>query len=412
MNKNNILLSLIIPMHNSEKHIERSISSISNYHIKNIEIIIVDDASDDNSLKIVENLQLKDNRIKILTNETCNGAGYSRNRGLKEAKGKYIQFVDADDELCKIDWEILIEEAEHNDLDFVVYDNYRVTGNNITETPILSENNNDILGGKDFFDYIASKSIVRQAAWLYIIKTKFLLDNNIIFPESIINEDALFTLKMMIGAKRVKYFHGVYGYKYYKNENSVTYSNTMDFCIAGWINIKELLRILISKEKKDLPKYLHKYINNYYYTLLERCKKINDKDIESILAKKDEEAYSLFKSLYKLEEDKILTLNHLQYIKQFKSILVFGISSRGRKVAAQLNSLDDINFEGFAVSEKYWDDPDRKEYILGHSVRIIDDYVGLCSNAIVISTVSLSNRNEVENYLKEKGFENVINIGV
>lgn len=93
---NNPVFSIVIPLYNKEKYIKRAINSVLKQTFHNFEIIVVNDASTDNSLSIVQNI--KDKRIKIFNRKKNMGPHFSRNYGIKKAKGKYIAFLDADDE--------------------------------------------------------------------------------------------------------------------------------------------------------------------------------------------------------------------------------------------------------------------------------------------------------------------------
>ena len=89
-------ISVILPCYNSEKYIEKCIESILNQTYQNIEIIIIDDGSTDHTLKILEKYKKENDKISIIKKKNT-GVSDSRNIGIKEAKGKYIMFVDSDD---------------------------------------------------------------------------------------------------------------------------------------------------------------------------------------------------------------------------------------------------------------------------------------------------------------------------
>lgn len=91
------LISIITPLYKSEKFISQVIESVLVQSYNNWEMIIVDDVSPDNSCKIVEKYSQKDNRIKLIQLEKNSGPAVARNRAIKEAKGRYISFLDADD---------------------------------------------------------------------------------------------------------------------------------------------------------------------------------------------------------------------------------------------------------------------------------------------------------------------------
>ena len=91
------MISVVVPIYNSGKYLKRCLDSIVNQSYKDIEIILVDDCSSDDSRKICFEYLKKDFRIKLITNEINKGVAYCRNIGIKMATGKYISFVDSDD---------------------------------------------------------------------------------------------------------------------------------------------------------------------------------------------------------------------------------------------------------------------------------------------------------------------------
>ena len=97
MKIHNPQVSVIIPAYNAEKYIAEAISSILSQTYKNIEVVIIDDASTDGTLKIIQQYQLKDERIRLYSNKKNMGIGANRARGIKLAKGEYICWQDADD---------------------------------------------------------------------------------------------------------------------------------------------------------------------------------------------------------------------------------------------------------------------------------------------------------------------------
>ena len=117
------LISVVIPIYNCEKTINRAIMSIQNQNINNFEIILVNDLSKDNTSIIIENLQKNDSRIKILNNQKNMGTLYSRCIGALSSKGKYILPLDNDDMFLDRDvfYRVVIETAEKYDFDIVEF---------------------------------------------------------------------------------------------------------------------------------------------------------------------------------------------------------------------------------------------------------------------------------------------------
>ncbi len=139
------LVSIVTPAYNSEKFIRSTIASVVNQTYTNWELIIVDDCSSDNTVKVVEELSKSDNRIKCFKNETNGGAGVSRNKGLEMATGRFIAFLDSDDLWYKDKLETQISYMIENKapISFTSYD--LVTSNN--------EKLNKVIKSIPFVDY-------------------------------------------------------------------------------------------------------------------------------------------------------------------------------------------------------------------------------------------------------------------
>lgn len=112
----NPLISIIVPVYNVEKYLSKCLDSIVNQTYKNLEIILVDDGSTDNSGDICDEYANKDNRIKVIHKEN-GGLSDARNKGMNIAKGEYVGFVDSDDYIAKDMYEYLYAFAVKNDLD-------------------------------------------------------------------------------------------------------------------------------------------------------------------------------------------------------------------------------------------------------------------------------------------------------
>lgn len=115
------LVSVIIPFYNEEEYIEKALISVLNQTYENLEILLINDGSTDNSLKIVK--KFNDKRIKIIES-TNNGVSIARNIGIKESKGNYLCFLDADDYWEKNKIEKQVKFIEKNNYSFI-YSNYR-----------------------------------------------------------------------------------------------------------------------------------------------------------------------------------------------------------------------------------------------------------------------------------------------
>ena len=116
------LISIIIPIYNAQKYLKECIDSALNQTYKEIEIILIDDGSTDYSGKICDSYAEKDKRVKVIHNEN-QGVSVSRNIGIKEAKGLYITFMDADDFVSEQYVEILYRLIKNDDSEVSIIGN-------------------------------------------------------------------------------------------------------------------------------------------------------------------------------------------------------------------------------------------------------------------------------------------------
>jgi glycosyltransferase involved in cell wall biosynthesis len=144
MNKVDTFFSIIIPVYNREKTIERALKSCLIQTFQNFEIIVVDDCSTDNSLEIIESI--KDDRIKVISNETNSERCISRNKGIEASQGKFICFLDSDDYFLKDHLETFHDQIIQSEIEdqFLFTNSYLETENNeriIKKVPFLNNQN-------------------------------------------------------------------------------------------------------------------------------------------------------------------------------------------------------------------------------------------------------------------------------
>lgn len=128
----NPLVSIIVPVYNGEKSIERCLRSIQNQSYRKIEVLAVNDGSSDHSARIIRKYAQQDERFHYIEKENS-GVSDSRNLAISLAKGEYLQFVDCDDWLVKQATEEFVKTAVTYDCDMVISDYYRVWGRRILE---------------------------------------------------------------------------------------------------------------------------------------------------------------------------------------------------------------------------------------------------------------------------------------
>ena len=220
-------VSVIIPVYNVEKYIEECIISICNQDYKNIEIILVDDGSFDNSGEICDRYAKKDDRIKVIHKEN-NGVSSARNSGLDIAKGDYVCFVDGDDYLESDYVSYLLKLILDNKVDISIskgiYDTFTPKNNKQDYIKVIS--------GEDTAIEILTYKI-HIGVYSKMFSLKFLKDNSIRFKENIrMGEGFNFNTYSFLHATKV-----AIGYKqiYYYRRNNID-SATTNFNQARWEN--------------------------------------------------------------------------------------------------------------------------------------------------------------------------------
>lgn len=187
-------ISIIVPIYNSEKYLKKCIDSLVNQTKKEVEFILVNDGSSDNSEKIIK--EYNDKRIKYFKNKN-QGIGKTRNFGIEKATGKYIMFIDSDDYIDKNACKILYKEIENEKADLIVFDYYRVKKKQNIEVKIptfkatnLRKNNELLLN-------------INLGPCNKIYRSSLIKSNDIKFEENLKYEDTLFVVKTIYNASKI-----------------------------------------------------------------------------------------------------------------------------------------------------------------------------------------------------------------
>lgn len=245
------LISVIITCYNNELYIEECIKNVLNNKSSNIEIILINDGSTDNSLNVI-NKYAKDIKIITITNK---GLSNARNRGLEEAIGKYILFIDGDDYISSSSLKNIEEYISNNEFDLLLLNTTKYyEDKKIFEKEILSFKN-DILTTKDLIDYK-----ICGRAWRFLYKKEIIDNNNLRFHSTVIYEDEEWVPIIIYYSKIIKYLDIDY-YYYRKRKNSITTTKSFE-------NIYNLVSIIQTTYNWNKDK---EWDNKYIYFSLSRC---------------------------------------------------------------------------------------------------------------------------------------------
>lgn len=261
-----IKVSIIIPIYNVSKYINKCLISVFNQSYKNIEIILIDDCGTDESMKIAEECIRKYDgvcQIKIIHHIQNKGLSAARNTGIENCTGDYIYFLDSDDTIPTTSIELLVSKIkEFPNVDFVI-GGIKTCGSTNYTYPLLSkpflDNNKKILN-----DYFSFKWNVMACNKL--IRKKFIDKYNLKFLEGFYHEDIDFSFKLAIYAKQMACCYDI-TYNYLIRKNSITtYKKEKNYNDYFSI-ISSNLTLLKNKCRKHLSKHSSNYIIENFYIL-------------------------------------------------------------------------------------------------------------------------------------------------
>lgn len=246
-------VSVIIPVYGVEKYIKRCLESVINQTLKNIEIIIVNDDTKDNSMEICYEYAKIDSRIKVYNKEN-EGLGLTRNYGIERASGEYIAFIDSDDYVSLNMCEVLYDCAKKKNAD-VVYGGIYTDNNSgkIVAKPCVNIEtiwkDNEI---KDLLlDFIATEpnakkdTIMEVSVWKALFRKSIFEENNIKFvsERQFISEDIIFDIDFFLNSKCIVAIPNCI-YYYCLNDNSLTKVFRTDRFQKVKVLYKEIIRKL------------------------------------------------------------------------------------------------------------------------------------------------------------------------
>lgn len=297
MNKD-IILSIVVPVYNVEKYLEMCLESIIKNYQQEIEVILVDDGSKDNSSLICDRYAKDYEYINVIHKEN-GGLSSARNAGIRQAKGKYIWFVDSDDYIKDGSIDKIISLASKN-TDLIIGSYCGVFPNGKIDDDYLKE---PLENEKKPYVYFYNKGSASYAAVRFIVKKELIIDNDLFFIEGIYHEDEEWSPRVLCSAKTfVVIEKSIYYYRIGNAQSIMGMENPKK--VYDKIIISKRIYDKIKKEKLDgdIRNFLQYRIEHNFITALNEVglyraedkkkmiKEIKDniyllKDIESSKAK-------------------------------------------------------------------------------------------------------------------------------
>lgn len=299
-------VSIIVPVYGVEKYIDKCLDSLVKQSLKEIEVIVVNDGTKDNSQKIIDKYVKKyPDKIKSFIKEN-GGQGSARNYGLEKVSGEYIGYVDSDDFIEKDMYKKLYNKAKEKDYDIVVCGNYNVSEDYQNKNVDVFINNYNTDLENIFFG--------KMAVWNKIYKRDILIKNKLEFKEKVWYEDLAFTLKAIMNSNTFAFIdEPLYDYliregstmnnsnvqrnleildafndilSYIKHNKKEEYFSKIEFLAIDHIYISAIVRVLKADADKNIKKetieklidYMNKKFPNYksnkYINTLSKNRKI------------------------------------------------------------------------------------------------------------------------------------------
>ena len=281
-------LSIIVPVYNTGKYLSKCLDSILNQTIKDIEIIVVNDGSKDNSKEIINNYVKKYKKKIVFIDKKNGGQGSARNVGIKKASGEYIGFVDSDDFVESSMYEEMYNTAKENDSDVVICSISDYYEKNDSKKDVMLNLKEKVTIKEAIINSVPS--VVNK-----IYKRELLQNSNISFNENIWYEDLPYSMQIIVNAKKINYVDKAFYNYFHRNESTMhnknitknldiikaydilinylkennlydKYKDEIDFILLKEIYLATINRVIRTNNKHSEKKKIIKQIRKYYYS--------------------------------------------------------------------------------------------------------------------------------------------------
>lgn len=401
-------ISVIIPVYNSEKYICQCLDSILSQSINELEVICIDDCSQDNSYRIMKEYADKDKRIMIIKNRQNKGQSFSRNKGIELATGKYIYFMDSDDYIKSEALEKLYDISETNKLDVLFYGSETII-DDVEEKYSFSDNPSifpNYMDGKKYFIYSIKKNTMQVAPWCALYSRQYIVAKKIRFVPGIIDEDFLFYIESLFNAKRVSAIDDkLYFYRIHSNSTTVKRDDKH--------NLKRIYSTMVRLNKyRKYYKYIQdseiacafaSFIKNDVKLIYRYYSDIDSFDMLYVNEHINEfmELGTYIGSFYNGYYTYKLPAETMCRIREARQVVIYGAGKVGRGLYKLLTERN-IDVYCYAVSENV-----SKNEIEGIPVKNICEIDNM-GDVIILIAVTPEKSHDMEVNAKECGFKNII----
>ena len=299
--QNQILLTFIVPCYNVEKYVQRCLDSIFACGLEEdcFEVLCVNDCSPDNTIVILNSNQKSHSNLRVINHETNKGLGGGRNTGIREARGKYLWFVDSDDEITPDGFADALSKAMKDALDVLCFNYCRIDdeGKPLSKHIVFGESS--VGNGFSFEKEVFQHGIVNHMGyvWRFLYRTEYLRCHDLFFPEQVHWEDTVFMPKSILLAERIASVSQVF-YAYRVNPDSISgvfgkaypAKSICDFSFCAGLDLLRFSEEIKDNALRDSFKNIaiQKYINGFAIHLLRTSKKERKRFFGLIWERKEE----------------------------------------------------------------------------------------------------------------------------
>lgn len=217
-------ISVIVPVYNVEKYLAECVDSILAQTLHDIEVILVDDGSTDNSSSICDAYKIRDERIKVI-HQPNKGIAAARNAGIRTASGKYIAFVDSDDFLDCNMYECMLDIAENEDVPLVICTGFYYSDSHTNRISKKTDNVVELMSSEEMVNTWLWSTDEKTVLFTVVYNKLYLKDffqNELFFKDILIHEDEEFSTRLYLKNFRVAFVDRPF-YYYRANQQSITY---------------------------------------------------------------------------------------------------------------------------------------------------------------------------------------------
>ena len=310
----NPLISVIIPIYNVERYLPQCLDSVINQDYRNLEIILIDDASPDKSAEICEAYALKDNRVKVIRKERNGGQSESRNMGLEIAHGELISFIDSDDFIDVHYYTTMVQELLNNSLQVIECSVNGIYNDKVVKPAVKGLT---VLTGNDALSlYLKNQKVnfPRTAVWNKLYRKEIV--ESLRFPVGKIHEEYVFTVTAFFRCSK----YGLLQNPLYNHRYNNPFSTTnAKFSVRDLSRAEQKLAVMnLVHEKGSHEQYLWAAANYY-----KECVTIFYKSFYNALYEESNKIRQIFKSEWKkvfaskLEKIKKIEIVFIMFFPKF-----------------------------------------------------------------------------------------------